>query len=84
MPIETAPMAVLCLVAVVGPDGERRVFVSQTSHEGGSWRWISTVGWTGWGRMHGSWTPTHWMPMPPPSSNTKIIGAGMASDAAPS
>lgn len=65
-PIETAPMAVLCLVAVVGPGGERRVFVSETSHEGGSWRWLSTVGWTGWGQMHGSWMPTHWQPLPAP------------------
>ena len=66
LPIETAPMAALCLVAVVDAAGEQRVFVAETSHEGGQWRWLATVGWSGWGRLHTAWTPTHWMPLPAP------------------
>ena len=66
LPIKTAPMAALCLLAVVDAVGERRVFVAETSHEGGQWRWLTTVGWTGWGRLHTAWTPTHWMNLPAP------------------
>jgi hypothetical protein len=65
-PIEAAPMAVLVLVAVEDAAGERRVFVAETSHEGGKWRWLSTVSAMGWGRLHGAWVPTHWAPLPEP------------------
>ena len=66
LPIATAPASGIVLLSVIDAAGERRTFVAELSHERGAFRWQTTTGWIGWGRLHGAWTPTHWMSLPPP------------------
>jgi hypothetical protein len=64
-PIETAPREGLVMLAVVSGH-ERRVYVAERSSSSSGDYWSTTTGWTGWGRLHSAWAPTHWMPLPPP------------------
>lgn len=59
-PIETAPKDELVLVAVeFDRPGDWRMKVGSLSADHGTWHVYGA-----------SWTPTHWMPLPPPPEGT--------------
>lgn len=65
-PIQTAPHGRVIILAVRSHDGERRTFVASAGVGQGGIEWQVTTGWMGWDRLHGAWTPTHWMSLPEP------------------
>lgn len=76
MPIATAPVAGLILLAVEDSAGERRVFAAEASHENGGWVWNVILGWLGWMRLHSGWTPILWRRLPPPPTTSAGSGKG--------
>lgn len=63
-PMATVPTSGMILLTVEDAWGKRRVFPAEASFEDGNLRWMVTVGWTGWTRLHSGWTPVLWQRWP--------------------